>query len=101
MSVERDRAVVSFTNVGSGLIAKGDSLEGITLAGADGKFHPARGVIEGSTVVVTSSKVANPTAVRYGWAMVPNGNLFNREGLPAAPFRSDPPPDMMRAVDSE
>jgi sialate O-acetylesterase len=101
MSVERDRAVVSFTHVGSGLMAKGDSLEGIALADADGKFHPARGVIEGSTVVVTSSKVANPTAVRYGWAMVPNGNLFNREGLPAAPFRSDPPADTKRAVDSE
>lgn len=101
MSVERDRAVVSFTHVGSGLMAKGDSLEGITLAGVDGKFHPARGVIEGSTVVVTSSKVTNPTAVRYGWAMVPNGNLFNREGLPAAPFRSDPPADTKRAVDSE
>ena len=101
MRVERDRTVVSFTHVGSGLMAKGDALEGITLAGADGKFHPARAVIEGSTVVVTSSKVANPAAVRYGWAMVPDGNLCNREGLPAAPFRSDPPAAPRHAVDSE
>ncbi len=101
ISVERDRAVVSFTHVGSGLMAKGDALEGFTVAGADGKFHPARAVIEGSTVVVTSDQVAKPVAVRHGWAMMPEGNLFNREGLPAAPFRSDPPTGQKRADEPE
>lgn len=57
-------------------------------------------MIEGSSVVVSSDKVAKPVAVRYGWAMVPDGNLFNREGLPAAPFRTDASNDLARAVKS-
>jgi sialate O-acetylesterase len=59
------------------------------MADASGKFMPARGVIEGATVVITSEKIIKPIAVRYGWAMVPDVNLFNREGLPAVPFRTD------------
>jgi sialate O-acetylesterase len=94
MTVEDGRVVVSFSHLGSGLIARGDSLEGFTLAGADGKFHPAGATIEGSNVIVTSDKIPRPVAVRYGWAMLPDGNLFNREGLPAAPFRSDPQADL-------
>lgn len=89
MSIESDRAVISFTHVGAGLVAKGDSLIGFTIAGGDGKFIAARAVIEGSTVVVTSDRITKPVAVRYAWATVPDGNLFNREGLPATPFRSD------------
>lgn len=91
MRIEKDRAVISFTHTGTGLLAKDGALKGFTVAGPDGKFHPADAVIEGATVVVTSNKVPRPTAVRYNWAMVPDGNLFNREGLPAAPFRSDAP----------
>lgn len=91
MSIEGDRAVISFTHAENGLMAKGDVLSGFTIAGKNGKFIPARAVIDGSTVVVTSDKVNQPLAVRYGWAMVPNGNLFNRDGLPAVPFRTDAP----------
>jgi sialate O-acetylesterase len=91
MSIENDRAVLSFTHTGTGLTAEGGALKGFTLAGPDGKFLPARAVIEGANVVVTSDKIARPTAVRYGWAMMADGNLYNREGLPAAPFRSDAP----------
>ena len=91
MNIEGDRAVISFTHMGAGLMANGDSLKGFTMAGVDGKFLPAGAEIAGSTVVVTSNKITKPVAVRYGWAMVPDGNLFNREGLPAAPFRSDLP----------
>jgi sialate O-acetylesterase len=91
MNIESDRAVISFTHVGAGLMANGDSLKGFTIAGANGKFLPARAEIVGSTVVVTSDKITKPVAVRYGWAMVPDCNLFNREGLPAPPFRSDSP----------
>jgi sialate O-acetylesterase len=91
MSVESAKAVVSFTHASTGLIGKGGELKGFTLAGADGKFLPARAEIDGSTVVVTSDQISKPAAVRYGWATVPEVNLFNREGLPAAPFRSDQP----------
>lgn len=82
--------------MGSGLMAKGESLEGFTLPGTDGKYHPARAVIEGSSSVVTSDKVAKPVAVLHGWAMIPEGKLFNCEGLPAAPFRRDPTSDPKR-----
>jgi sialate O-acetylesterase len=91
LGIEKDRAVISFTHTGSGLMANEGDLKGFTLAGPDGKFHPADATIEGATVVVTSNKVPQPTTVRYNWAMVPDGNLFNREGLPAAPFRTDAP----------
>jgi sialate O-acetylesterase len=86
MQIEGQRAVISFTHVGGGLMAKGNALKGFTIAGANGKFLPAKAVIEGDTVVVTSDKVTEPKAVRFGWAQVPEVNLFNREGLPAVPF---------------
>ena len=53
--------------------------------------------IVGETVVVSSAKVAKPTAVRYAWADNPEGcNLYNAEGLPASPFRSDDWPGLTR-----
>jgi sialate O-acetylesterase len=91
MTTKSDRAVISFNHTGTGLKETAGELKGFTLAGADGKFLPARAMIDGSTVVVTSETISKPVAVRYGWAMVPDGNLFNREGLPAAPFRTDQP----------
>ena len=72
-----------------GLVAKDGPLAGFTIAGTDGVFHPAHAKITGETVVVSSTKVPTPTAVRYGWADVASGNLFNAAGLPASPFRSD------------
>jgi sialate O-acetylesterase len=100
MNIEGDSAVISFSHLGSGLMAKGDLLKGFTIAAKDGKFVPADAVIEGSTVVVTSGKIAKPVAVRYGWTQVPDLNLFNREGLPAAPFRTDMPEEMVKAAES-
>jgi sialate O-acetylesterase len=91
MSVEGPRAVISFTHVGEGLMAKGDALTGFVVAGSDGKFFPARAVIEGSTVVVTSDQVTKPALVHYGNDKVPDVNLFSKAGLPAVPFRSDMP----------
>ena len=82
-------AIVSFTHVGTGLIAKGGDLRGFEIAGADGKFLPAVAVINGANVVVSSQQVATPTVVRYGGTNVPDGNLFNAAGLPASPFRSN------------
>ena len=84
-----DRAIVEFTHTGSGLVAQGGELRGFTIAGADKKFVPAIAEIKGRTVEVRSDQVIAPTAVRYGWTNVPDVNLFNREGLPASPFRSD------------
>jgi sialate O-acetylesterase len=83
------KAVLRFTHLGRGLLAKGGPLKGFTIAGADQVFHPARAVIRGQTVVVTSEAVRQPVAVRYGWANVPDGNLFNKAALPASPFHTD------------
>lgn len=84
-------ATLSFTSTGGGLIAKDGDLAGFTMAGSDMVFHPARAVIKGDTVVVTCDKVEKPVAVRYGWVNFakPTLNLFNKEGLPASPFRTD------------
>ncbi len=86
MEVKGDRAIVHFTHVGQGLEAKGGELIGFEVAGADGVFVPALAKIEGETVVVSSDEVKAPAAVRYGWANVPDANLFNKDNLPASPF---------------
>ena len=83
------RAILSFTHLGGGLVAKDGPLTGFTIAGTDKVFHPARAVIEGETVAVLADEVSQPVAVRYGWANVPEGDLFNAAGLPASPFRTD------------
>jgi sialate O-acetylesterase len=90
MKVEGNTISVSFTNIGSGLIAKGGSeLKYFAIAGADKKFVWAKAKIEGNSVVVWNDQVANPVAVRYAWADNPEGaNLYNKEGLPASPFRT-------------
>ncbi|HVV49013.1 MAG TPA: sialate O-acetylesterase, partial [Polyangia bacterium] len=88
MKVKGAKATLAFTHLGGGLSAKGGPLRGFTVAGADGVFHPARADIRGKTVVVSSDAVTQPVAVRYGWANVPDGNLFNKAGLPASPFET-------------
>lgn len=87
--ISGNRVVLHFKHVGSGLLAKDGDLKGFVMAGADKKFVPAEARIDGDTVVVSSPQVAAPVAVRYGWAKVPDVNLFNKEGLPASPFRTD------------
>ena len=89
MTLGNHQAIVSFTHIGGALVAKDGPLSGFTIAGADGVFHVAHAEITGETVVVSSIEVPSPTAVRYGWADVASGNLFNAAGLPASPFRSD------------
>ncbi len=71
----------------NGLMAKGTTVTGFELAGADGKYSAADAKIEGTSVVVSSAAVPAPVSVRYGWAPNPNCNLFNKEGLPASPFQ--------------
>jgi sialate O-acetylesterase len=89
MKVEGDRIRLSFDFIGSGLVARGGELTHFTIAGEDGVFVPARAMIDGPTVIVFSEQVRKPTAVRYAWSDAPDPNLFNREGLPASPFRTD------------
>jgi sialate O-acetylesterase len=103
-AVTRDPAGVrvAFREVGSGLeigsapwVGPGcvplptDHLTGFELAGADGKWQPADAKIDGNAVVVSSKAVPSPVTVRYDWKGTPDGNLYNKEGLPAPPFRGD------------
>lgn len=83
------RAVLHFSHVDRGLVAPGGQLEGFTVAGSDGVFHAATAKIAGQTVEVAAADVREPKAVRYAWGEAPTGNLFNRAGLPASPFRTD------------
>ncbi|MBN2475876.1 MAG: 9-O-acetylesterase [Pirellulales bacterium] len=89
MSVEGDKIRVKFQHVGGGLVAKGGPLAEFTIAGEDQKFVPAEAVIDGDAIVVHSDEVARPVAVRFAWNDTPTPNLFNKEGLPASPFRTD------------
>lgn len=90
-NVEGNKIIISFTNTGSGLIANdAEQLSEFTIAGADKKFVHAKAKIEGDKVIVSSDEVANPLYVRYAWGeSPPYPNLYNKEGLPASPFRTD------------
>ncbi|NQT35881.1 MAG: sialate O-acetylesterase [Planctomycetes bacterium] len=103
MKVEAGKVQLSFDHVGTGLIAaKKESadgieapqpvgkLEGFAIAGTDKKWVWADAVVDGATVVVSSPDVKEPVAVRYAFSMNPDkANLYNKEGLPASPFRTD------------
>lgn len=89
MKVNGPVVELTFDYVGSGLDSKGEPLRGFVIAGRDGIFYPARAVIKGDKVEVSSPQVASPVAVRYGWDKFFRVNLYNREGLPATPFRTD------------
>jgi sialate O-acetylesterase len=89
--VNGNKVVLHFSDVGSGLISiDGEELSQFAIAGADKKFTWAKAKIENNTVVVWSDTIPNPAYVRYAWADNPDGaNLYNKEGLPASPFRTD------------
>ena len=103
MTVEGNKIRIKFTNVGGGLkiaahpstqpgvpqAAPAKGAHGFSIAGEDKKFYWAEARIEGDGVVVSSEQVVNPVAVRYAWANNPDCNLYNKEGLPASPFRTD------------
>ena len=100
--VEGNSIRLLFDNLGSGLvvgkkeglapllIVKDGKLERFAIAGADKKWHLAEATIDGSDVIVKSPDVKSPVAVRYAYSMNPTGaNLYNIEGIPASPFRTD------------
>jgi sialate O-acetylesterase len=89
MTAKDGKIIIHFKHVGKGLVAQDGALKGFTIAGADKQFVPAKAEIKGDVVVVSADGVSDPKAVRYGWANVPDVNLFNKEGLPASPFRTD------------
>ncbi len=90
MKTKGDTIEVKFDYVDDGLQAEGDTIKGFAIAGEDKQFVWADAQIKGkNTVVVSSSEVTEPVAVRYGWANNPEVNLYNSEGLPVSPFRTD------------
>ena len=90
MKISGNKIIITFTETGKGLVAKGGELRHFAIAGADKKFVWADAVIKGNTVVVSSKDVPEPVAVRYAWADNPDdANLTNKEGLLASPFRTD------------
>jgi sialate O-acetylesterase len=90
MQIEGSEVRLHFSHVGAGLEARSDTeLRGFAVAGGDRKYHWAEARIEGNTVVVSSHDVSHPVAVRYAWGDSPRCNLFNKDGLPASPFRTD------------
>jgi len=102
MTVEGNKIRLTFKDTGGGLqmntppwtpsgvpASAPTELTGFAIAGADKNFVWSKAQIDGSNVVVSSGQVASPVAVRYGWANNPPCNLYNKEGLPASPFRTD------------
>jgi sialate O-acetylesterase len=101
-TVSGNQIKVRFTEIGAGLTPGQapwrppgvdplplDKLIGFFVAGEDQQWFPADATIAGDTVTVSSPQVEKPVAVRYGWANSPRCNLYNRDGLPASPFRTD------------
>jgi sialate O-acetylesterase len=92
MQVQGDKIIISFDHIGNGLVAKDKYayLRGFTIAGEDKKFVWAQAHIVGNTIVIHNAFIKKPVAVRYAWANNPdNANLYNADGLPASPFRTD------------
>lgn len=90
-SLKGNKMFIAFTNTDSGLMTNdGNYPSEFAIAGADKKFVWANAKIEGNTVIAWSEDVITPMYIRYGWADNPvNPNLYNKEGLPASPFRTD------------
>jgi sialate O-acetylesterase len=86
LAVDGDRAAITFTHADGMRTTDGGPVRGFEVAGADGRFVPATAEVRGATVVVHADGVPRPAVVRFGWAPVPDVNLFNAAGLPASPF---------------
>ena len=102
LKLDQNRLRVSFKNIGSGLVIGSApllpgqppaptplALDGFSIAGTNRQWYAATAVIQGASVIVAHEQVAEPVAVRYAWGDYPPCNLYNKEGLPAVPFRTD------------
>jgi sialate O-acetylesterase len=101
MKIKNGAVRLYFDHAKSGLVAKGGKLTGFAIAGKDRNFVWADAVIDGKTVVVSSPSVSDPVAVRYGWDSNPVCNLYNKDNLPAVPFRTDDWPGVTINVKTE
>jgi sialate O-acetylesterase len=90
-TINGNKIIITFRHTGSGLVTNDGEAPGeFAIAGANKNFVWATANIEGDKIVVWSDEVVNPLYVRYAWADNPvQANLYNKEGLPAAPFRTD------------
>lgn len=89
ITIKGNKAMINFSNTGSGLMIKDDKLSGFEIAGEDKFFYPAKVSMQGNEVLVSSDKVKKPLAVRYAFTNTSIASLFNKEGLPASSFRTD------------
>lgn len=91
MEISENKAIIYFDNIAKGLKVRDNnqSIKGFSIAGIDNRFVWAKAYLDGDKVIVESPEVSNPISVRYSWSNNPEVNLFNSEGLPAAPFRTD------------
>lgn len=89
MNIDGNKVILDFDHASNGLLVKGDTLHGFVICGSDRKFVFATARVVKNKVIVSSEKISHPIAVRYGWADFPKVNLFNKEGMPASPFRTD------------
>ncbi|GAB3917642.1 sialate O-acetylesterase [Mucilaginibacter boryungensis] len=92
MHSSENKIILEFTGVSKGLISRdGKPLNYFTIAGTDGVFVDANAVIKGNTIEVSTPSVSKPTAVRFAWSEDAQPNFYNKDGFPAAPFRTDNP----------
>jgi sialate O-acetylesterase len=89
MKVEKNKIRITFDHAEKGLISKGNTPTDFYIAGEDKNFLPATVKIDGSTVIVSNSKIKNPVAVRFGFNNTAMPNLFSKDGLPVNLFRTD------------
>ncbi len=92
MEIDKHKIVITFDNLGGGLVSAAleSAIYGFEIAGNNQHFYPAKATIENNKVIVFSKKVKKPKAVRFGWnGDASKSNVFNKEGFPAVPFRTD------------
>lgn len=89
MKIGGDKIILTFDNIGGGLVQKTASLDGFAIAGKDKVFKWAKAKIDGNRVIIWNDQISKPIAARYAWADNPVSSLYNKEGLPALPFRSN------------
>ena len=89
MNIEGSKVIINFNDAEKGLMIKGGHITQLYIAGKDSVFYPAAAKLENNTLIVSSKNVDAPVAVRYEFSNAGIGNLFSKDGLPVAPFRTD------------
>ncbi len=91
--IQKDTIYIKVNNIRNGLVVRGAVAKGFAIAANDHRFIWAQALIRNNEILVWHKSIANPVAVRYAWAGSPvegNGaNIYNKEGFPLSPFRTD------------